>query len=238
MAGWEGDILSWGIAKGKNYVVHSSCGLLLSDAHIEYPTEAFHWESNTFAAWAMSPPGKCNTKKYASRYTITSSYSGIDTVFKFKGAGSANVRLITDPYELLACRLWTNHPQALTYRISYGSFDEGKAVSPSQTSYTKNPLYFDFDCVITGYFTACCVGSISHSCTVRIYANWSPRASDLIRGFTTNTYPATGEDSGLATTWFNPTTQSPMTADEWHNYVCANMRGASRFLSNTKNNMI
>lgn len=259
--GWEGDILNWGYARGGNQLTYFSCGLLVSDAHESYPTEAFHWESNEFAAWSIGSGS--GDKQYATCYTISSfrlriantpwytvkdlemrvdnsewriTHPRIRKAFGFVNEGTNHVRLVADPYSLLPCRLWANHPEAIPSSILYGVFWEDKIVTPSQKAYISMPLYVDFDCVIAGHFTNCLDDSVSHRCIVRVYMNWSSRASDLILGFDDNQLPLTKEDYGLATTWFDPVTKLPMTAKEWHNYVCANMHEASRFMSNTIQN--
>lgn len=237
MAAFEDDILNWGLARGDHITIHENCGLRLSDANPNWPTEAFRWESKPFHAWSYI----CGTttKKYATKYTISSSPDGVANAFDFIGLGTNQAQLVTTPYELLPCRFWASHPQGILYPLDFNEgIEYDKPLIPSQEKYVRKPNWMDFECTITAYFPGCCPATLtSHSFTLRVVTNWSSRASDLMRGLGSHPHPKSGEDAGLGTTWFHPNTQEPMTADEWHQWVCENLNNASRFLANTKHNM-
>jgi len=239
-AGWEGSITNWGYATGTNLVVHNGCGLNVSDAHPQYPTEAFNWQSDTFAAWSELCPGP-HTKRYATSYTISSTPSGIPLAFTFSGVGTSSVKLISSAGEIFPCSLWpSGHPDSHLYLINFvAGFEGGSPVIPSPSSYKAKPEFMDFNCEITATFptNSCPSTLISQEFIISIRTNWSARASDLIIGFDQNKYVSIGEKDGLGPTYFHPTTGEIMTGEEWKNYICSTSGGISRFLSGTPHNM-
>lgn len=237
MAGWEGAITGWGFATGTNSTIHSGCGLNISDAHPQYPTETFSWTSDTFAAWSnICPP--VGTKVYAIKYDLTSSPGGIPNAFKVVGSG-ANATIISNPSEVFPCEKWANHPQGIPYPLSFVAGTEGGSpVIPSPSAYSAKPEYMDFTVTITATFPPnSCPGTLSKSFTIRICTNWSARASDLIVGFDQNKYDSVGEYGGEGPTYFHPTTGAIMSGEEWRQYICSTAGGASRFLTGTTHNM-
>lgn len=236
MAGWEGAINGWGIATGTNSVIHTGCGLSISDAHPQYPTEAFSWVSDTFAAWSNNC--STNAKVYAVSYSLTSSPGGIQNAFVVTGGGPS-ATIISNPSEVFPCELWSSHPQGIPYLMDFSSgVDGGNPVIPSPSAYSAKPQYMDFTVTITATFPPnSCPGTLSKSFEMRIHTNWSPRASDLIVGFDSNKYDSVGESGGQGPTYFHPTTGEVMSGEEWRQYVCSTAGGTSRFLTGTAHNM-
>jgi hypothetical protein len=236
---WTGSILTWSEAApaiGVNGIIHAECGGTLLDAHETSPTEGFSWASVPFCGWSqlcVSP----YTNTPATSYTITSVPTGIETAFSFLPIAGVT-SLVTLPIELLPTRLWSTHPLAIAHPILFlPVIANGAPTIPSPYSYQAPPSFYEFTCIITAHFTACCPPIlVSQPFTIMVFANWSGRAADVLTGFDSNRYIATGEPTLTGPNFFHPVSGMPMTGVEWATTICS-AYPSGKLISHTPHNL-